>query len=609
MADEAWMNYDPHSWVLPGYLGPITKDLFHPKEMKNQHFAEIMKRLFLDEATADVQFIFEITDDNQIANTIEKRIPAHKWILAAGSPVFDAMFNGHFIESKTGEAKIVDATPEEFTDFLRFFYFGDVTNAAENVTALKYLAEKYDVPICLSVCEQFLAQKRILEQGRTRGQRVIDQFESRHSAETMMKLYRDQNSADVELRCKELPIPAHKFVLATGSPVFANFFEVECDYYSTDANFIDYLLCFYADKVFIHEGNVANLMYYAEQFETPLVMKMCDRYLEQAATATNIWEFYNLSLEFRRTDLKSKLIQKIRHDAVNIFRWNQFEEFSYYELKHFLEIGGFVCCPVVIFNACKRWAKISCEKNADDPSVAENWRKHLADCLYLIPFRSMKPTDITVCISLFRKLFDDNELNEMVAMATGEPKKSGRFLLKRVKPNGEKLDFEILTSKPPKMIEQKRLNPNELIRCVLNDPRCQCFAIVTGIIFAPIQTMCPSWKTQRLSAQMLIVEMPMYDFPQKILVNQQIWLNVNTMKYTRVQLSHPIVCTRAHEYKIWIAFNSRTKQSYSIDQRFLISDFLGKKIFGIYWGSRFSNSMIRRYITEIRNWTKKDQLN
>lgn len=95
----------------------------------------------------DVNFIFGC--DSAIVT-----IPAHKRILAASSPVFDAMFHGDLKES--GDVKIVDACPSTFKEFLHFFYDSPVNVTMNNVFCLLMLFDKYDVASALPICADFL---------------------------------------------------------------------------------------------------------------------------------------------------------------------------------------------------------------------------------------------------------------------------------------------------------------------------------------------------------------------------------------------------------------------------------------------------------------------
>lgn len=77
------------------------------------------------ENLADFHFTFEQADGKF------ERIPAHKLLLVAVSDVFRAMFNGSWKEKD--EVKIVDNRINEFKEFLKFFYFGQVNITMDNV--------------------------------------------------------------------------------------------------------------------------------------------------------------------------------------------------------------------------------------------------------------------------------------------------------------------------------------------------------------------------------------------------------------------------------------------------------------------------------------------
>lgn len=94
------------------------------------------EKLYLDERTADVFFVFSVDSEKNVT------IPAHKGILSAISPVFDEMFFG---ATKCDEniINIDDTTPDAFKEFLQFFYLNRATLTVE---------QKMDV---ISLCKQY----------------------------------------------------------------------------------------------------------------------------------------------------------------------------------------------------------------------------------------------------------------------------------------------------------------------------------------------------------------------------------------------------------------------------------------------------------------------
>lgn len=110
-------------------------------EEENKAALKGCQKLYLDEKTADVEFLF---------NNAES-ISAHKNILSVGSPVFDTMFYGSLPEKR--HILISDAIKGAFREFLQFFYLSKVRLTAENIFQVANLCKKYVVIDGLSLCE------------------------------------------------------------------------------------------------------------------------------------------------------------------------------------------------------------------------------------------------------------------------------------------------------------------------------------------------------------------------------------------------------------------------------------------------------------------------
>ncbi|XP_055347922.1 BTB/POZ domain-containing protein 6-B-like isoform X2 [Paramacrobiotus metropolitanus] len=87
-----------------------------------------------------------------------KIIRAHKFILCLNSDVFDAMFNGGLPETRGKPIDIMEILPDAFSIMLEYMYTGSVkrTLALENVFHVIYCADKYNLPILMDVCLQFV---------------------------------------------------------------------------------------------------------------------------------------------------------------------------------------------------------------------------------------------------------------------------------------------------------------------------------------------------------------------------------------------------------------------------------------------------------------------
>ncbi|KAG1932092.1 BTB/POZ domain-containing protein 2 [Pimephales promelas] len=104
--------------------------------------------LFNNEVLSDVHFLVGKGMGVQ-------RIPAHRFVLAAGSAVFDAMFNGGMATTST-EIELPDVEAAAFLSLLKFLYSDEVQIGPETVMTTLYTAKKYAVPALEAHCVDFL---------------------------------------------------------------------------------------------------------------------------------------------------------------------------------------------------------------------------------------------------------------------------------------------------------------------------------------------------------------------------------------------------------------------------------------------------------------------
>ena len=82
----------------------------------------------------------------------DKEFKAHKLILAAASPVFEAMFKEGTKEHEDNYVNIEDIDSDVFEVFLRYLYSGQAENLDEMVSELFAAADKYDVQPLREIC-------------------------------------------------------------------------------------------------------------------------------------------------------------------------------------------------------------------------------------------------------------------------------------------------------------------------------------------------------------------------------------------------------------------------------------------------------------------------
>ncbi|KAL8183261.1 UNVERIFIED_CONTAM: hypothetical protein K2H54_029132 [Gekko kuhli] len=88
---------------------------------------------------------------------------AHKSVLSARSPVFNAMFEHEMEESKKNRVEINDVDPEVFKEMMRFIYTGKAPNLDKMADNLLAAADKYALERLKVMCEEALCSNLSVE--------------------------------------------------------------------------------------------------------------------------------------------------------------------------------------------------------------------------------------------------------------------------------------------------------------------------------------------------------------------------------------------------------------------------------------------------------------
>ncbi|XP_035160895.1 speckle-type POZ protein-like isoform X1 [Callithrix jacchus] len=88
---------------------------------------------------------------------------AHKSVLAARSPVFNAMFEHEMEESRKNRVEISDLDPEVFKEMMRFIYTGRAPNLDKMADNLLAAADKYALERLKVMCEAALCSNLSVE--------------------------------------------------------------------------------------------------------------------------------------------------------------------------------------------------------------------------------------------------------------------------------------------------------------------------------------------------------------------------------------------------------------------------------------------------------------
>ena len=121
------MYSDPTDHIIPQIMA-------QEQAMAASASSSCLDKLFTSPKFNDVNFILH-----------NKKIPAHKGVLATCSAVFEAMFSNDMMEKESNEVKIDDVDEVVFVEMLRFIYTGKVQNPNVLAADLLSVADKYDL--------------------------------------------------------------------------------------------------------------------------------------------------------------------------------------------------------------------------------------------------------------------------------------------------------------------------------------------------------------------------------------------------------------------------------------------------------------------------------
>ena len=111
--------------------------------------------IFNQDLLSDVKFLVPVSNHTESESKRVKVIPAHKFVLAIGSPVFFAMFYGQLVDP-ADSIELPDCDFESLLELFRYLYTDNVNLNGNNVMQVLYLAKKYMVPSLTEKCTEYL---------------------------------------------------------------------------------------------------------------------------------------------------------------------------------------------------------------------------------------------------------------------------------------------------------------------------------------------------------------------------------------------------------------------------------------------------------------------
>ncbi|XP_066889299.1 BTB/POZ domain-containing protein 2 isoform X1 [Kogia breviceps] len=280
--------------------------------------------LFNNEVLCDVHFLVG-------KGLGAQRIPAHRFVLAVGSAVFDAMFNGGMATTST-EIELPDVEPAAFLALLKTFHHPQRNGIPlpQPLTARNPLPVSVDRPV-LDVSHQWNHTLCVLL-------RLASLTEHRGSKST--------------------------YAAACVSPFL------------------------YSDEVQIGPETVMTTLYTAKKYAVPALEAHCVEFLKKNLRADNAFMLLTQARLFDEPQLASLCLENIDKNTADAITAEGFTDIDLDTLVAVLERDTLGIREVRLFNAVVRWSEAECQRQQLQVTP-ENKRKVLGKALALIRFPLM----------------------------------------------------------------------------------------------------------------------------------------------------------------------------------------------------------------------------
>ena len=165
-------------------------------------------------------------------------------------------------------------------------------------------------------------------------------------------------------------IPAHKFVLAISSPVFFAMFygriaETQDSIEPPDCEYESLLELFrflYTDQVNLSGSNVMQVLYLANKYLVPSLVKKCKEYLRSNLIASNVFCVLPHAQKFEDKDLEDRCWNVIEEKTEEAMTSDKFVTVERSVVESVVKRELLNVTEVELFKAVNRWATKECER-------------------------------------------------------------------------------------------------------------------------------------------------------------------------------------------------------------------------------------------------------
>ena len=211
---------------------------------------------------------------------------------------------------------------------------------------------------------------------------LAKQEETRHKKQTSKILLNSDTLSDVKFVVRtsqhgendskrgKIVIPAHKFVLSICSPVF---FRMFCGEMAETSDQIDLPDCeyegmfellryIYTDEVCLIGNNVMQVLYVAEKYLIPCLVRECVEFLKKNLDPSNVFCVLKHAQQYKKKELLCQCWYLIDKTTDEVLKSSEFMMIEKSLLEQIVARNSLKIREVELFKAVDRWAEGKCEK-------------------------------------------------------------------------------------------------------------------------------------------------------------------------------------------------------------------------------------------------------
>ena len=228
--------------------------------------------------------------------------------------------------------------------------------------------------------------------------------------ERISHMFNNPLMSDIKYTCgdsKRKYFYAHKYVLATSSPVFYAMFygdlaEKNSVIHLEDADeesFEEFLRFLYTDECTITPEIAVRVMYLAKKYIILTLTEKCVKVLQDSMKPENVITVLEQAIHFDEKELEKKCWEMIDNKTSEAVTSDAFNDINQKTLINLLKRESLKIEEVQLFQAVLKWSESECSKKGMEVT-GKNKRAVLGDAIYQIRFLSMSEKEFVQFVSL-----------------------------------------------------------------------------------------------------------------------------------------------------------------------------------------------------------------